>query len=178
MAVRRGAGRIRHIATPTLSVHNHTQASSKSRKSLESRTNPADLRTEHFDEHWRDVIAAFVKEGLESHCEQKCKNSRSPIQKFSLLTMQVKWTLSLKWKWSRNSIDLESSDAAKLKQLRDQMVQTHRESPRSTTQTEPEQTATECYQTVRCQSDHDNVEHNFGQDCTELFADFSIFAQF
>ena len=101
--------------------------------------------------------------------------TKSHPEVFTVDNACEKWTLSLKWKWSRNSIDLESSDAAKLKQLRDQMVQTHRESPRSTTQTEPEQTATECYQTVRCQSDHDNVEHNVGQDCTELFADFSIF---
>ena len=28
-----------------------------------------------------------------------------------------------------------------------------------------------CNQTVRCQPDHNNVEHNFGQDCTELFTD-------
>ena len=48
------------------------------------------------------------------------------------------------------------------------MVQTHRESPRSTTRTEPEQTATQRNQTVRCQPDHNNVEHYFGQDCTEL----------
>ena len=48
------------------------------------------------------------------------------------------------------------------------MVQTHRESPRPTTRTEPEQTATQRNQTVRCQPDHNNVEHYFGQDCTEL----------
>ena len=30
----------------------------------------------------------------------------------------------------------------------------------------------QCNQTVRCQLDHNNVEHNFGQDFTELFTDF------
>ena len=113
MAVRRGAGWFRHIA-------------SKSRTSLESRTRqisePNTLTEDQSDEHWRGLIATFVKEGLESHCEQRCKRSRNPILKFSLFTMHVKLTLSRKRKWSRNSIDHESSDAVKLTQLRDEMV--------------------------------------------------------
>ena len=47
---------------------------------------PNTLMEDQFDEHWKDVIATFVKEGLESRCEQKCKKSRDPILKFSLLT--------------------------------------------------------------------------------------------
>ena len=70
------------------------------------------------DEHWRDFIATFVKEGLESSCEEECEKSRNPILRFSLLTMHGKLTLSRKRKWSWNSVDHESSDAVKLKQLR------------------------------------------------------------
>ena len=114
-----------------------------------------------------------MKHGLESRCEQKCKNSRNPILKFSLLTVHAKLTRNRKRKWSRNSIDYETSDAVKPEQPRDQIQKTHLESPRSTTQTESEQTATQHIQTVRC---HNNVEHNFGQDCTKLFTDFSNFA--
>ena len=51
------------------------------------------------------------------------------------------------------------------------MVYIHRVSPRSV-QTEPEQTAMQCNETVRCQPDNDNTEHNFGHDCTKLFMDF------
>ena len=78
------------------------------------------------DEHWRDFIATFVKEWLESSCEQECEKTRNPILRFSLLT---------KRKCSWNSVDHESSDEVKLKQLRDHMVSTHRESPRSTNRT-------------------------------------------
>ena len=73
-------------------------------------------------EHWRDAIATFVKEGLESHCGLKCKKSRNPFLKFSLSTMHARLTLSRKRKWSRNSVDHESSDVVKPKQLGDQMV--------------------------------------------------------
>ena len=77
---------------------------------------------DEFDEHWKDVIVTFVKEGLEARCEQKCKKSRDPILMFSLLTMHAKLTRSQKRKWSLNSVDHESSAAVKLKQLRDHMV--------------------------------------------------------
>ena len=100
-------------------------ALSKSRKSLETRTRqinePNTLTEDKFDEHCRDVIATFVKEGLESRCKHKCKKSQNPL-KFSLLTVHEKLTHSQQRKWSRNSIDHESSDAVQLKQLRDQMV--------------------------------------------------------
>ena len=42
---------------------------------------PNILTEDQFDEHWRDVIATFVKEGLESRCEQKCKKSRNSVLK-------------------------------------------------------------------------------------------------
>ena len=48
--------------------------------------------------------------------------------------MHAKLTRSRNRKWSRNSIDHESSDAVKLKQLRDHMVLTHLESPRSSSE--------------------------------------------
>ena len=171
IAVRRGAGRIRHIAAPTLWV-----IKAHARRHRQNHENPWSLepgrswnQTPQSGKHWRDVIVTLEKKGLEVRCEQKCRKSRNPILKFPLITMHVKLTLSRKRKWTRNSIDHESSDAVILKQLRDQMVYIHRESPRSTTQTEPEQTTTQCNQTVRCQPDHNNIEHNFGQDCTELF---------
>ena len=73
-------------------------AKSKSRKSLESRTwqilEPNTSPEKQFDEYWRDVIVTSVKEGQESRCEQKCKKSRDPILKFSLLTMHAKLTRS------------------------------------------------------------------------------------
>ena len=96
---------------------------SKSRKSLESRTRHLlqqnTLTEDQFrHEHWRDVTATFAKEGLESRCEQKCEKSPNLTLKFS----HAKSTLSRKRKWIRNSIDYESSDAVKLKQLGDQIV--------------------------------------------------------
>ena len=126
IAVRRGAGRTSSHCYSNIGGYKSSRktASSNSRKSLESRTRqilePNTLTEDQFDEHWRDVIATFVKEGLEPRCEQKCKKSRNPILKFSLLTVHVKLTLSRKRKWSRNSIDHESSDAVTLKQLRHQ----------------------------------------------------------
>ena len=51
-------------------------ASSKSRQSLESRTRqilePNTSTEDQSDEHWRDVIATFVQEGLESHWMEEC----------------------------------------------------------------------------------------------------------
>ena len=87
-------------------------------------SNPADLGTKYLDgasiRRKLERYHCYIREGrLESCCEQK---SRNLILKFSLLTMLVKLTLSRKGKWSRNSIDYESSDAVKLKQLRDHMV--------------------------------------------------------
>ena len=70
---------------------------------------PNILTEDQSDEYWRDVIAAFVMEELESHCEQKWEKS-------SMLTR------SRKRKWSLSSIDHEGSDTVRLKQLRDQMV--------------------------------------------------------
>ena len=111
-------------------------ASSKSLESFKLRARPIMepniLTEDQSDEHWRDVIATFVMEELESHCEQKSKKSR------------MKLARSRKWKWSWSGIDHEGSDAVRLEQLRDQMEQFYRESPRSTTQTEPEETTTQC----------------------------------
>ena len=124
------------------------------KKSLESRTRqilePNTLTEDQFDEHWRDVSAAFVKEGLESLCEQKCKKSRDSILKFSLLTMHAKLTRSRKRKWILDSIDHESSDAVKLKQLRDPMVQTKSEWPSSmqTKKSDVSQTTTTTLNTI------------------------------
>ena len=110
-------------------------ASSKSLQSFKPRARPimeSNILTEdQSDEHWRDVIATFVMEELESHCEQKSKKSR-------------KLARSRKWKWSWSGIDHEGSDAVRLEQLKDQMVQFYRESPRSTAQTELEETTTQC----------------------------------
>ena len=126
MAVRRGAGRIRHIATPALWVHQLTQDGMVKITKIPGISNLADLGTKHLDggsiRRALKVIATFVKEGLESRCEQKCEKSQNLILKFSLLTIHVKLTRSRKRKWSRNSIYHESSDVVKLKQLRDQMV--------------------------------------------------------
>ena len=83
---------------------------------------PNTLTEDQFDERWREVTVTFVKEEVESRCEQKCKKPRYLVLKFSLLVMHAKLTLSRKRKWSRNSIDYESSDAVKLKQLINQMV--------------------------------------------------------
>ena len=68
------------------------------------------LTEDQSDEYWRDVIAAFVMEELESHCEQKWKKSA------------MKLTRSRKRKWSLSTIDHEGSDTVRLKQLGDQMV--------------------------------------------------------
>ena len=99
---------------------------SKSRISLEPRTRqisePNILTKDQFEGHWKCVIVSFVKEGLESRCGQKCKKSRDPILKFSLSMMHAKLTRSQTRKWSQESFDDESSDAVKLKQLRDKMV--------------------------------------------------------
>ena len=75
-------------------------AKSKSQKSLESPTRQIlesnTLTEDQPDEHWRDVTATFVKEGLESRCGQKCEKSRDPILKFSLCMMHTKLTRSQK----------------------------------------------------------------------------------
>ena len=42
-----------------------------------------------FEEHWRHVTVAFVKEGLESRCGQKIKKSRDSILKFSLSVVKT-----------------------------------------------------------------------------------------
>ena len=98
IGVWRGAGRIRHIATPTVWVQkSHKTAKSKSRKSLEYRCRqtlePNNLTADEVGGHWRGVAVTFVEEGLESRCGQKCKKSRDTILKFSL-SMHVKLTLS------------------------------------------------------------------------------------
>ena len=72
------------------------------------------------DEHWRDVIATFVKERLELHCEQQ-EFTRDHLQVFTVDDACEADTQS-EPKWSQNSIDHESSDAVKLKQRRDPMV--------------------------------------------------------
>ena len=76
--------------------------SSMSQRFLEPRTGPIlepNISTEdQFVEHWRDVIAAFVRAEQESHCEQKSEKSRNRILKFSLLTVHMKLTRSRKRK--------------------------------------------------------------------------------
>ena len=101
MAARRGTGRIRHIATQTLWVQKLTQVGIVKITKISLVSNTADLEPntlteDQIDEHWRDVTATFVKEGLESRCEQKRKESRNSILKFSLLTMHAKLTRSRK----------------------------------------------------------------------------------
>ena len=124
MAVRRGAGRVRHIATPTLRVRKLAQESEKHEQSMEYRTRqilePNTLREDQFEGHRKDVIATFVKFS-QSSCGQKCKTSRDPILMFSQSMMHTKLTRSQKQNWRLNSIDDESSDAVNLKQLRDRM---------------------------------------------------------
>ena len=72
IAVRRGARRIRHIATPTLRVQKLTQDGIVKITKIpgESGTwqilEPNTLTEDQFDEHRRDVTATFAKEGLES----------------------------------------------------------------------------------------------------------------
>ena len=61
IAVRRGAGRSRHIATPTLWVQKLTQEY-RTRRILEPNT----LTADQFEEHSRGV----TEEGLESRCGQ------------------------------------------------------------------------------------------------------------
>ena len=62
---------------------------SKSRKSLEYRNReilePNASTEDNFEGHWGDVTATFVKEGLESRCQQKCKKSQIFILKFTLV---------------------------------------------------------------------------------------------
>ena len=44
--------------------------------------------TEHqSSEQWRDVIAAFVKEALELHCEQKCRKNMKSHPEVKRLTL-------------------------------------------------------------------------------------------
>ena len=123
-AVRRGAGRIRHIATPTSWVEKLTQDGKVKITKISGISNPADLGTK--------LDGGSIRRALE-RCRCYIREGRAGIA-----------TRSQKRKWSLNSIDHESSDAVKLKQLRDQMVLNHRESPRSTAQSEPEQTAMRC----------------------------------
>ena len=74
---------IRHIVYPSLRVQKLTQDG-------KGKSIPTDLGTEHFDggpiRRPLEVTFALVKEGLESRCGQKCKKSRDPVLKFSLLT--------------------------------------------------------------------------------------------
>ena len=69
IAVWRGAGKIRHIATPTLRVRQLTQGrqSQNHKKSLEYRTRqilrPNTLTADQFEGRWRGVTVMFVKEG-------------------------------------------------------------------------------------------------------------------
>ena len=112
-------GRIRHFATPTLWAQELTQDGIVKITKIPGISNPADPGTKHFDGGSSRRALEKLKAGLESRCEQKCKKSRDPILKFSLLTMHAKLQ---KRKWSMNSTDHETSDAVKLKQLREQMV--------------------------------------------------------
>ena len=117
ITVLRRAGRIRHIATsPTLWVQKLTQDDKLKTAKIPGVSNPADLGTKHLDggsiqRHWRDVTVTFAKEGLVSHCGQSCKKPRDTILKLSLSMVHTKLTR-----------DGESSDAGKLKQLRNQTV--------------------------------------------------------
>ena len=80
IAVRRGAGRIRHIATPTLRVQKLTQDGKEStlRKSP-GVSNPPHLGTKHLDggliQRALERCHCYVR-GLESRCGQKCGKSR------------------------------------------------------------------------------------------------------
>ena len=83
IAVRRGAGRIRQIATPTLRIQKLTQdVKVKITKSLKSRTRQIleanTLTADQFDEHWREVIVTFLKEGLESRFSRSARNLETP----------------------------------------------------------------------------------------------------
>ena len=92
----------------------HKMAKSKSRQSLKSRTRqvsePNILPVNRFQEHWRSVTVTYVKEGLVSRYEQKCKKSRDNILKFSL-SIQVDCTRSQKQIWNLDIIDSGSSDS-------------------------------------------------------------------
>ena len=111
----------------------------------------------------------FLKVRLESRGEQKCKKSQDLILKFSLLTLHAKLTRSRKRKWSRNSVDHDSCDAVTkwCKPTVNRRAPLHK----------PNMNKRQCNanRTVRCQPDHDIVEHNFGHDCTKLFTDFFEF---
>ena len=84
-----------------------------------------------------------MKECLVSRYEQKSKKSRDNILKFSL-SIQVDCTRSQKQIWNLDIIDSGSSDSGGTETAAGPYGVNPRESPRSTTRTEPEQIAMQC----------------------------------
>ena len=123
IAVPRGAGRIRHIATPTLWVENLTQDVIIKITMVPGASNP----TEHLD-------GRSIRRALE-RCQCYIREGRAGIalraevreitishpEIYSVL-VRMKLTRSRKRNWSWISIDHEDSDAVRLEQLRDQMM--------------------------------------------------------
>ena len=173
VAIRQGAGTIRYTATPTLWVRKLTQ---------DGKDKITKIR---FEEHWKSVIVTFVKAAPVSRCEQKCKTSRDNFMKFSFLMLQLNLTRSQNCTWILVKGDSESSDRGGIETaVEPNGVQRHRVSPCATAQTDPEQTATQCNRTVRCQPDQDDTDHFrdhkriHAHDHANLFINFSaIFLQ-
>ena len=122
-----GAGRIRRVASPTLRVQTLTQDVIVKMTQILGVSNRAHLGTKHLDggsvRRALERCHCYIREGSAgSRCEQKCQKSRDPILEFSLLTMLAKLTSVKNGSGVGNSIDHESSDAVKRKQLRDQIV--------------------------------------------------------
>ena len=124
-------------------------AKPKSRTSLEPRarqiSEPNILTADRFEEHWKCVIGTFVRAGLASRWEPKCKKSRENILKFSVLMMQLNSTRRQNMTWNLDNGDSECSDSMvchaplhkqNLKKLQRNTIQI-----------------------VRCQTDHHNADH-------------------
>ena len=119
-AVRQGAWRIWHLATPTLWVQAHT------RRQIQNHENPWIIEPGRSwnKKPWRRINSKIIGEMPPLHSWSKVQNRVASWN--TRIHHKLSWSFrcirSRKRKWSLNSIDSESSDAVKLKQLTDQMV--------------------------------------------------------
>ena len=103
-------------------------AKSKAQKSLGYRKRqtlePNTLTEDQFDEHWRGITVTFVKEGLGIALRADAREiTRSHPEVFTVdHACEVDTQSGNGHGVGTVLIDYESSDAVKLKQLRDQMV--------------------------------------------------------
>ena len=106
---RRGAGRIRHIATPTLRISKLTQDGKVNITKVpvlrtEPILEPNTLMEARFKKCWSSAMVTFGKVDLVLRCVQKCKKSRANILVFSV------WTTQLPLKHSRSQSRLNTGE--------------------------------------------------------------------